>query len=134
MRPLYNALDSLRTTLSNIQIHEPTLPDYKDTVCGKMDRLNTTQETQLNELEKIRYENIKLNAQVDTLNKLTDVQSNDISVLKNDLEKTQKLLADFKEEYKKANKHSFITGIIIGFIPSLIIFVLTILATNYGLL
>lgn len=99
-----------------------------------MDRLNTTQETQLNELEKIRYENIKLNAQVDTLNKLTDVQSNDISVLKNDLEKTQKLLADFKEEYKKANKHSFITGIIIGFIPSLIIFVLTILATNYGLL
>ncbi len=129
-----NALDSLRTTLSNIQVYEPTFPDYKDTVCGKMDKLNTTQEIQLNELEKIRYENIKLNAQISTLNKLTDKQSDDISTLKIDLETTQKLFDNFKKQYENANKHSFITGIIIGFIPSLIIFILTILATKYGFL
>lgn len=129
-----NALDSLRKTLSNIPVYEPTLPDYEDTVCGKMDKLNSTQESQLNELERIRYENIKLNAQIDTLNKLTDKQSDDISTLKADLATTQKLLDNFKKQYENANKHSFISGIIIGFIPSLIIFLLTILATKYGFL
>ena len=54
-----SALNSLSKTLSNIEIYQPELPDYEDTVCGKMDRLNSTQESQLNELEKIRYENIK---------------------------------------------------------------------------
>ena len=106
-----------------------------------MDRLeenikksNLTQESQLVELEKIRYENIKLNAQIDTLNKLTDKQSDDILELKNDLATTKKSLNDFKAQYNNSNKHSLIKGIIIGFIPSLIIFILTILATNYGLL
>ena len=129
-----NALDSLRKTLSNLPVYEPILPDYEDTVCGKMDKLNSTHESQLNELEKIRYENIKLNAQIDTLNKLTDKQSDDISTLKADLTTTQKILDNFKEQYENTNKHSFISGIIIGFIPSLIIFLLTILATKYGFL
>lgn len=129
-----NALDSLRKTLSNVPVYEPIFPDYEDTVCGKMDKLNSTQESQLNELEKIRYENIKLNAQIDTLNKLTDKQSDDISTLKADLATTQKILDNFKKQYENTNKHSFISGIIIGFIPSLIIFLLTILATKYGFL
>lgn len=47
-----SALNSLSKTLSNIEIYQPKLPDYEDTVCGKMDRLNSTQESQLNELEK----------------------------------------------------------------------------------
>lgn len=47
-----SALNSLSKTLSNIEIYQPELPDYEDTVCGKMDRLNSTQESQLNELEK----------------------------------------------------------------------------------
>ena len=50
-------LNSLSKALSNIEIYQPKLPDYEDTVCGKMDRLNSTQESQLNELEKIKYEN-----------------------------------------------------------------------------
>lgn len=129
-----NALTALSKTLSNIEIYKPDLPDYEDTVCGKMDKLNSTQESQLNELEKIRYENIKLNAQVDTLNKLSDKQSDDIATLKNDLVTTQKHLNSFKQQYENSNKHSFITGIIIGFIPSLLIFILTIIATKYGLL
>ncbi len=129
-----SALNSLSKTLSNIEIYQPELPDYEDTVCGKMDRLNSTQESQLNELEKIRYENIKLNAQIDTLTKLTDKQSDDINTLKIDLATTQKHLDSFKKQYEDSNKHSFITGIIIGFIPALIIFILTIIATKYGLL
>ncbi len=47
-----SALNSLSKALSNIEIYQPKLPDYEDTVCGKMDRLNSTQESQLNELEK----------------------------------------------------------------------------------
>lgn len=129
-----NALNSLKKTLSNIPVYEPTFPDYEDTACGKMDKLNSTQASQLNELEKIRFENIKLNAQIDTLNKLIDKQRDDISTLKTDLATTQKILDDFKKQYENANKHSFISGIIIGFIPSLIIFLLTILATKYGFL
>ena len=128
-----SAFNSLSKTLSNIEIYQPELRDYEDTVCGKMDRLNSTQESQLNELEKIRYENIKLNAQIDTLNKLTDKQSDDINTLKIDLATTQKHLDSFKKQYEDSNKHSFITGIIIGFIPALIIFILTIIATKYGL-
>ena len=126
-----SALNSLSKTLSNIEIYQPKLPDYEDTVCGKMDRLNSTQESQLNELEKIKYENIKLNAQIDTLNKLTDKQSDDINTLKIDLATTQKHLDNFKKQYEDSNKHSFITGIIIGFIPALIIFILTIIATKF---
>lgn len=129
-----SALNSLSKALSNIEIYQPKLPDYEDTVCGKMDRLNSTQESQLNELEKIKYENIKLNAQIDTLNKLTDKQSDDINTLKIDLATTQKHLDSFKKQYEDSNKHSFITGIIIGFIPALIIFILTIIVTKYGLL
>mgnify|MGYP000573828877 CR=1 FL=1 len=88
----------------------------------------------INELEKIRYENIKLNAQIDTLNKLTDKQSDDIATLKIDLATTKKHLDSFKKQYEDSNNHSFITGIVIGFIPSLLIFILTIIATKYGLL
>lgn len=106
-----SALNSLSKTLSNIEIYQPELPDYEDTVCGKMDRLNSTQESQLNELEKIKYENIKLNAQIDTLNKLTDKQSDDINTLKIDLATTQKHLDSLKKQYEDSNKHSFITGI-----------------------
>lgn len=137
----FNSINSFNNTIANIKIPELVLPEYEDTVCGKMDRLeenikksNLTQESQLVELEKIRYENIKLNAQIDTLNKLTDKQSDDILELKNDLATTKKSLKDFKAQYNNSNKHSLIKGIIIGFIPSLIIFLLTLLATNYGLL
>ena len=99
-----------------------------------MDRLNSTQESQLNELEKIKYENIKLNAQIDTLNKLTDKQSDDINTLKIDLATTQKHLDSFKKQYEDSNKHSFIIRNHYWFIPALIIFILTIIATKYGLL
>lgn len=95
-----SALNSLSKTLSNIEIYQPELPDYEDTVCGKMDRLNSTQESQLNELEKIKYENIKLNAQIDTLNKLTDKQSDDINTLKIDLATTQKHLDSLKNNMR----------------------------------
>lgn len=80
-----NALNSLSKTLSNIEIYQPELPDSEDTVCWKRDRINSTQESLINELEKIRYKNIKLNAQIDTLNKLTDKHSDDIYTLKVDL-------------------------------------------------
>ena len=133
--------NSINYTFPNIKIPELVLPEYEDTVFGKMDKLeesinksNLTQESQLVELEKIRYENMKLNAQIDTLNKLTDKQRDDISELKNDLATTKKSFNDFKAQYNNSNKHSFIKGILIGFIPSLIIFILTLLATNYGLL
>lgn len=136
-----NSINSLIYTFPTINIPELVLPEYEDTVCGKMDKLkesinksNLTQESQLVELEKIRYENMKLNAQIDTLNKLTDKQRDDISELKNDLATTQKSFNDFKVQYNNSNNHSFIKGILIGFIPALIIFILTILATNYGLL
>lgn len=137
----FNSINSFNNAITNIKTPELVLPEYEDTVCGKMDRLeknikksNSTQESQLVELEKIRYENIKLNAQIDTLNKLTDKQRDDILELKNDLATTKKSFNDFKTQYNSTNKHSLIKGIIIGFIPSLIIFILTILATNYGLL
>ena len=136
-----STLNKFNQTISNIKFPEPYIPDYEDTVCGKMDRLqenieksNFTQESQLLELERIRYENKKLNAQINTLNKLADEQHDDISELKSELSLTQKQLQDFKSQYETANNGSFIKGIIIGFIPSLIIFILTIMATHYGFL
>lgn len=127
-------LSPLNSLSKPLEIYQSELPDYEDTVCGKIDRLSSTQESQLNELEKIRYENIKLNVQIDTLSKLTNKQSDDINTLKVTLATTQKHLDSFKKQYEDSNKHSFITGTIIGFIPALIIFILTIIATKYGLL
>lgn len=134
-------LSSLKHTLLNIDVPDVYIPHYEDTVCGKMDRLqenieksNFTQEAQLTELEKIRYENMKLNAQVNTLNKLVDKQGEEIISLKCDLDSTKKSLSDFQKQYTSSNKHSFAKGIVMGFIPALIIFVLTILATKYGIL
>ena len=125
----FNSINSFNNTIANIKIPELVLPEYEDTVCGKMDRLgenikksNLTQESQLVELEKIRYENIKLNAQIDTLNKLIDKQSDDILELKNDLATTKKSLNDFKAQYNNSNKHSLIKGIIIGFLHYLFLY------------
>ena len=137
----FNNLNSINNAIANIKIPEPILPDYEDTVCGKIDKLqenieksNSTQKSQLEELEKIRYQNIKLNAQVETLNKLTDKQSDDISELKQKLNATQLELANFKSEYQTTNKNSFIKGVFVAFIPALIILTLTIIASKYGLL
>lgn len=137
----FDNLNSINNAIANIKIPEPILPDYEDTVCGKMDKLqenieksNSTQKSQLEELEKIRYQNIKLNAQVETLNKLTDKQSDDISKLKQKLNATQLELANFKSEYQTTNKNSFIKGVFVALIPALIILALTIIASKYGLL
>lgn len=136
-----SALGNLSSTISNIKIEPPYIPEYKDTVNGKMDRLQeglndstNTNKDQLKELEKIRYENIKLNSQIDTLNKITDSQNETIASLQQSLIGIQSNVDALKTQFKSANKHSFVKGVAIGFIPSLVIFILTIIATQYGFL
>lgn len=136
-----SALNNLSSTIANINIEPPYIPEYKDTVNGKIDRLQEslmdsadTHKDQLKELEKIRYENIKLNSQIDTLNKITDSQNDTITSLTKNLNNLQVIVEGLKTQLKNANKHSFIKGVAIGFVPSLIIFILTLVATHYGFL
>lgn len=81
-------------------------------------------------LETIHYENMKLNAQVEVLNKTVDKNSEKIEKLKNinyKLQQSNKELTDLNEQYKKNNKHSTIkaaiiaiSGALIGLLPTIV--------------
>lgn len=79
-------------------------------------------------LEKIHYENMKLNAQIEVLNKVTDQYSHKIEELKDvnyELRKSNKELTDLNNQYKKNNKNSgiknFIWGVLITIFAELVL-------------
>ena len=60
---------------------------------------------------------MKLNAQIEVLNKVTDQYSHKIEELRDinyELKKSNKELTDLNNQYKKNNKHSNIKSFIIG--------------------
>ena len=79
-------------------------------------------------LETIHYENMKLNAQIEVLNKTTDQYSHKIEELKDinyELRKNNKELTDLNDQYKKNNKNggirNFIWGVLITIFAELVL-------------
>lgn len=141
--PICNDIDSdyIREYLSRNPIPMPEAPTFakielptpEDRLKPLTDRMDTMQnelETQTSELVKLRYENTKLNAQITTQNKVIDKQLSE-------LEELQSIKLELQDSYDflvKKNKNSTRNAILIGLIPSMIILVLTIVFTYFGLL
>jgi hypothetical protein len=97
----------------------PKIPDYVIKNPHKksedlLEQVVDNQGVEITEIRAIRYENMKLNAQVDTLNKLNDEQKTELENLRQiniQLEKTNSIL---EEEKKNATKSTVFWSIITG--------------------
>lgn len=94
----------------------------------RLDEMNEELKTQTTELQRLEYENKKLNAQITTQNKVIDKQLSELEEQKSINTNLQKINDTLVEN----NKHSFRDGILIGLIPSVIILIATIILTHYG--
>lgn len=106
------------------------LPNVKNPVVNELQTLRTETETQTKELQCIRYENMKLNAQIETLNKTIDSQKDELDNLRNinaKLESTNKLLSSNSLSLKdwKHMLASFISGIIVTVVGGVILYFYT---------
>lgn len=79
-------------------------------------------------MERLEYENKKLNAQITTQNKVIDKQLLELEDQRNINTNLQKINNTLTEN----NKHSFRNGILIGLIPAAIILVTTVILIYYG--
>lgn len=94
----------------------------------RLDEMNEELKNQTTELQRLEYENKKLNAQITTQNKVIDKQLSE-------LEEQRGINANLQNINKtlvENNKHSFRNGILIGLIPSAIILVITVILTYFG--
>lgn len=81
-----------------LNVNPPKMPEViirnpNEEVEKLLNQQNDKLDEQTKELQSIRYENIKLNAQIDTLNKMIDSQNDELSKLR-----------DINSELKIANK------------------------------
>lgn len=97
-------------------------------VTDRMDEMQNELKNQTTELQRLEYENKKLNAQITTQNKVIDKQLSEVEEQKSINTNLQKVNNTLIEN----NKHSFHNGILIGLIPSAIIVVITVILTYYG--
>lgn len=86
----------------------------------KIDNLSNELEQSNLELQSIHYENMKLNAQIDVLNKAVDFQNDELERLRN-------INAELKisnQSLKENNNHYWRNTFIVGFAAALIFFLL----------
>lgn len=94
----------------------------------KLDEMKDELKNQTTELQRLEYENKKLNAQITTQNKVIDKQLSELEEQKG----INANLQNINNTLNKNNKHSFRNGILIGLIPAVIILVITVILTYYG--
>lgn len=106
-------------------INLPQMPEFvirnpNEEVENLLNQQNVKLDQQTKELRSIRYENMKLNAQIDTLNKTIDSQNDELTRLR-----------DINSELKIANKtliennkHYWRNTFIVGFVVAAIFFAL----------
>lgn len=117
-----------------VNIQQPKLPPIKSKeeqykfVTDRMDAMQEELKNQTTELQRLEYENKKLNAQITTQNKVIDKQLSELEEQRGINTNLQKINNTLVEN----NKHSFHNGILIGLIPSVIILVITVILTYYG--
>lgn len=85
-----------------------------------LNQQNEKLDEQTKELQSIRYENMKLNAQIEVLNKTVDLQSNELEKLRN----INSELKVANQTLKSNNRHYWRNTFIIAFAVAAIFFVL----------
>lgn len=96
------------------------LPELGNPMLEELQALRTEVSSQTKELQHIRYENMKLNAQIDTLNKTIGSKDEELNSLRN-------INAELKianETLKNSNNHYWRNTFIVGFVVAAIFFVL----------
>lgn len=110
--------------LSIIDYNQIQTPEEKlKFLTDKFDNIQSELELQTSELQKLRYENVKLNSQITTLNQTIDEQNSQLEYLQDintKLTKTNKTLI----QNQKSNKGYWFKTIMVNFIVALFSFVL----------
>ena len=86
----------------------------------KLDSMNSELESQTKAMHKIRYENMKLNAQIEVLNKTLDSNRDELF----ELQKANAELKAVNKNLDNSNRHYWRNTTIISFTVALIFFVL----------
>ncbi len=123
-KPVENKLNlNIDKLMKSVNIEEKFPDLYQEPIFIKHPELlkNPTENIE-KILEAIHYENMRLNAQVEVLNKTIDKNSEKIEELKDinyKLQQSNKELTDLNEQYKKNNKHSTIRSFTISILSAI---------------
>lgn len=99
--------------IKNISTHEERIKPITE----RVDKLQKELEHQTSELQKLRYENIKLNSKIEILNKTNDNQLSEITDLKANEITLKNTIVTLKQEIEnitRGNKWSILKGVFIG--------------------
>lgn len=94
-----------------------------DDLSTKLEEANLEISKQTKELQSIHYENMKLNVQIDTLNKTIDSKDDELSKLR-DINAELKLANKTLDENNKSNRGYWIKTILIGIFTTVLGFLL----------
>ena len=121
-----NIMRSIREDLpKNIPMKNPNRR-VEELLQDQIDQHNATEQELMKKLSGITYENIKLNAQVEVLNKTVDSQREELDNLKGinrELEKTNKMMEDKKKSDDKYWPRTAVLSIgcvVLGYILNLL--------------
>lgn len=115
-------MDSIKIDLAKIPSPEEQLKFLTD----RIDSMQSELITQTNALQSVHYENMKLNAQIEVLNKT--IESNEEKL--DELRTTNSELKLINSTLKESNKHYWRNTFIIAFIVAIISFLLGLFATE----
>lgn len=107
----------------NTDFEIPKIPDPEERLrflTEKLDSMNSELETQTKAMHKIQYENMKLNAQIEVLNKTLDSNRDELF----ELQKANAELKAVNKNLDNSNRHYWRNTTIISFTVALIFFVL----------
>lgn len=118
-KELFKNLFSVDDALKNVKTPEEQLNFLTD----RIDTMQSELKTQTDSLQKVRYENTKLNAQIEVLNKTIDTQNDILNKISNENSE----LKSINRTLKNNNNHYWRNSFIVSAIVALIFFMLGLL-------
>lgn len=107
----------------SVRNFEPHLPEMSNPVVEELQTLHEETTKQTKELQSIRYENMKLNAQINTLNKTIDSKDEELNNLKS-INAELKIANKTLEESNNSNHGYWTKTILIGIFTTVLGFLL----------
>lgn len=107
----------------NTDFEIPKIPDPEERLrflTEKLDSMNSELETQTKAMHKIQYENIKLNAQIEVLNKTIDSDKDELF----ELQKANAELKAVNKNLENSSRHYWRNTGLVSFVVALIFYLL----------
>lgn len=117
---LAKSITPIQPNVNPSKMPEVIIRNPNEEVEKLLNQQNDKLDEQTKELQSIRYENIKLNAQIDTLNKMIDSQNDELSKLR-DLNSELKIA---NKTLKDSNRNYWRNTLIVGLVVSIVSFIL----------